>query len=67
MSTNVGMSSCCLSGKVNDGKPVGNMETIGGLQTYVSEPKDKSKAKTIIFLIDSESCFPFTFLIVVNR
>ncbi|KAL9099230.1 MAG: hypothetical protein Q9187_009527 [Circinaria calcarea] len=46
------MSSCCLSGKVHQGEPGGQMETIGGLNTYVSEPKDKSKAKTIIFIVD---------------
>ncbi len=48
------MSSCCLSGKVNEGTPVGHVETISGLDTYVSEPKDKSKAKTVIFLTDSQ-------------
>jgi len=53
MSTGVGMSSCCLSGKVHEGTPVGHVETIGGLQTYVSEPKNKAKTKTIIFLVDS--------------
>ncbi|KAI9818022.1 MAG: hypothetical protein M1827_000646 [Pycnora praestabilis] len=52
MSKEVGMSSCCLSGKVNEGTPVGHVETIGGLQTYVSEPENKSKSKTIIFLTD---------------
>lgn len=55
MSTGVGMSSCCLSGKIHDGTPVGHVEEIGGLQTYVSEPESKSKAKTIIFLVDSKA------------
>lgn len=32
-------------------------ETIGGLQTYVSEPEGRSKAKTIVFLVNSESYF----------
>ena len=36
------------------GEPVGHIETIGGLQTYVSEPEDKSKSKTIIFIVDSK-------------
>ncbi|KAI9879822.1 MAG: hypothetical protein M1830_007004 [Pleopsidium flavum] len=52
MSTGVGMSSCCLSGKVHDGTPVGHIETIGGLETYISEPKDKARTKTIIFITD---------------
>ncbi|MCJ1485296.1 hypothetical protein MMC06_005470 [Schaereria dolodes] len=49
----VGMSSCCLSGSVHEGEPKGRVETIGGLQTYVSEPKDKSTAKTVIFIVDN--------------
>ena len=47
------MSSCCLSGKVHEGKPVGQVERIGGIQAYVSEPESKSKAKSIIFIADS--------------
>lgn len=45
--------SCCLSGSVHEGNPVGTVETIGELPTYVSAPKDGSKAKTVIFLVDS--------------
>ncbi|KAI5240458.1 dienelactone hydrolase family protein-like protein [Aureobasidium subglaciale] len=52
MSTGVGMSSCCLTGKVQEGTPKGHVETIAGLQTYVAEPKDGSKWKTVIFLVD---------------
>jgi len=52
MSTGVGMSSCCLSGKVHDGTPTGKVETIDNLQTYVAAPKDGSKAKSIVFLSD---------------
>lgn len=54
MSTGVGMSSCCLSGAVHDGTPTGKIETIDNLQTYVAAPKDGSKAKTIVFLVDSK-------------
>lgn len=54
MSGNVGMSSCCLSGAVHEGKLTGRVETIGGLQCYVSAPEDDSKAKSIVFLVDSE-------------
>jgi len=46
------MSSCCLSGSVHDGTPSGKVETIDNLQTYVAAPKDGSKAKTIVFLVD---------------
>ena len=53
MSQNVGMSSCCLSGKVHEGQPAGREDEIGGLSTYVSEPENHSKAKSIIFISDS--------------
>ncbi|PVH88227.1 alpha/beta-hydrolase [Cadophora sp. DSE1049] len=52
MATGVGVSSCCLSGKVHDGTPTGSVTTINDLQTYVAAPKDGSKAKTIVFLVD---------------
>ncbi|KAL1304956.1 hypothetical protein AAFC00_003866 [Neodothiora populina] len=52
MSTGVGMSSCCLSGKIQNGQPKGREEQIAGLETYVSEPTDGSKKKTIVFLVD---------------
>ncbi|KAJ9645060.1 hypothetical protein H2199_003064 [Coniosporium tulheliwenetii] len=52
MSEGVGMSSCCLSGKVKSGRPQGTETDIAGLNTYIAEPKDGSKAKTVIFLVD---------------
>ncbi len=55
MSTAVGMSDCCLSGKVHEGIPTGKIETIDNLQTYIAAPKDGSKAKSIVFLVDSKS------------
>lgn len=53
MSTGVGVSECCLSGKVQSGNPVGLVEEIGTLKTYVSAPKNNSKEKVIIFITDS--------------
>lgn len=47
------MSNCCLSGKVHEGQPAGREDEIGGLSTYISEPENNSKAKTIIFITDS--------------
>ncbi|KAL8934854.1 MAG: hypothetical protein Q9216_005707 [Gyalolechia sp. 2 TL-2023] len=46
------MSSCCLSGALHEGKPTGRIDTIGGLQTYVAEPKNGSKTKSIVFISD---------------
>ena len=53
MSQNIGMSSCCLSGKVHEGKQAGREDQIGGLETYISEPQNGSKEKSIIFIVDS--------------
>jgi len=52
MSTGVGVSECCLSGSVHEGTPMGTVETIDNLKTYVAAPKDGSKAKSIVFLVD---------------
>lgn len=52
MSTQIGMSKCCLSGSVHSGTPKGREEQIGGIDVYVSEPESKSTAKTIVFITD---------------
>jgi dienelactone hydrolase len=52
MSTGVGVSSCCISGRIRDGIPKGRVDTIGGLPCYVAEPKDGSTAKTVIYITD---------------
>ncbi|KAL8997927.1 MAG: hypothetical protein Q9169_002920 [Polycauliona sp. 2 TL-2023] len=49
---NIGMSSCCLSGSLHEGKPTGRVDNIGGLDTYIAEPKDGSKTKSVIFISD---------------
>lgn len=54
MSENTGIGSCCLSGAIHSGKPSGRVEPIGGLETYVSETENNSKAKFILFLVDSK-------------
>lgn len=46
------MSSCCLSGKIQSGKPKGRETEIAGLQTYVAEPENGDKSKTVVFLAD---------------
>ncbi|KAK5940229.1 hypothetical protein PMZ80_007649 [Knufia obscura] len=55
MATNVGMSSCCLSGQLhNHATPTGSVKTIGDLSTYVAEPSPDQNInpKTLIFLVD---------------
>ena len=54
MSTGVGMSSCCLSGKVQQGKPTGREDEVNGIMSYIAEPADGNKSKTVIFLVDSK-------------
>lgn len=46
------MGACCLSGSIHSGTPTGREDTIGGLPTYVAEPSDGSKAKTVVFITD---------------
>jgi len=52
MSTQIGMGACCLSGAVHDGTPQGREDTIGGINTYIAEPSDRSTAKTVVFIVD---------------
>lgn len=52
MSTGVGLSSCCLSGKIQTGKPKGREAEIAGLQTYIAEPENGSPSRTVVFLVD---------------
>ena len=47
-----------MSGKIHEGTPKGSVEEIAGLQTYVASPKDGSKTKTVIFLVDSKLIVP---------
>ncbi|KAL8714538.1 MAG: hypothetical protein Q9220_001486 [cf. Caloplaca sp. 1 TL-2023] len=49
---NIGMSSCCLSGSLHTGKPTGRIDTIGGIDTYIAEPKNGSKARSVVFISD---------------
>ena len=52
MSAGVGVSECCLSGKLHEGKPSGREDEIGGLSVYISEPEGGSKHKSIVFITD---------------
>ncbi|KAF1845918.1 alpha/beta-hydrolase [Cucurbitaria berberidis CBS 394.84] len=52
MSTGVGVSECCLSGKIQQGTPAGSEKQIGGLDTYVAEPSSGSNAKVVVFIVD---------------
>ncbi|KAF2769880.1 dienelactone hydrolase family protein-like protein [Teratosphaeria nubilosa] len=52
MSTGVGMGSCCMSGHIASGTPKGREETIAGLPTYVAEPPNGDKSKSVVFISD---------------
>ena len=44
---------CCVTGFRHTGNPLGKITTIGGMQTYVSEPQKATTAtKVILFLAD---------------
>ena len=55
MATGIGMSNCCLSGKVAEGTPKGREEEIGGISTYVAQPESGSNTQTVVFLVDGET------------
>ncbi|EXJ86787.1 hypothetical protein A1O3_03741 [Capronia epimyces CBS 606.96] len=52
MTTEIGLSACCVSGAVHSGTPRGHEATIGGLPTYIAEPENKSKSKSVVFIVD---------------
>jgi len=52
MSEQKSLSSCCVSGHLHTGTPLGTIEKIGGLDTYVTKPEGGSKARTLILLSD---------------
>lgn len=52
MSTGIGMGPCCLSGVIHRGRPSGTISKIAGLDTYIAAPANRSKAKSIVFLVD---------------
>jgi len=53
MTTDIGMGACCMSGVLQQGTPTGTVKDIAGLQTYVAEPANGDKTKTVIFLVES--------------
>eukprot|EP00271_Cylindrocystis_brebissonii_P012975 TRINITY_DN32505_c0_g1_i1.p1 TRINITY_DN32505_c0_g1~~TRINITY_DN32505_c0_g1_i1.p1 ORF type:complete len:279 (-),score=53.68 TRINITY_DN32505_c0_g1_i1:1027-1863(-) len=48
------LSTCCISGYVASGEPRGEMQTIGGVQCYVSKPKDGASynGRAVIYATD---------------
>ena len=60
MSAQAPMGECCVSGKLHSKQHnlAGHDQTIDGVPTYVSEPANKSKAKTMVVLTDSKLLFP---------
>jgi hypothetical protein len=47
-----GISECCVSGHLHEGKPRGAVGEVNGLKTYMTGPEDGSKDKTILFITD---------------
>ncbi|OAX37884.1 alpha/beta-hydrolase [Rhizopogon vinicolor AM-OR11-026] len=46
-------AACCFSGVKHTGTPVGRIEDLGGIQTYISEPPSSAATqKVILFLAD---------------
>jgi hypothetical protein len=47
-----GLSECCVTGHIHDGKPKGAVTEIAGLKTYITGPENGSKDKTILVIPD---------------
>jgi hypothetical protein len=47
-----GISECCVTGHLHDGKPTGAVSEIVGLKTYIAPSENGSKDKTILFITD---------------
>jgi len=46
-------AGCCFSGVKHTGTPIGRIEDLGGMQTYISEPPSSAATqKVILFLAD---------------
>ena len=52
MTAKTGLSACCVSGHIHEGRPEGLTTRIAGLDAYEAIPANKSKAKTILFITD---------------
>ncbi|GAA5916577.1 protein AIM2 [Sporobolomyces salmoneus] len=47
------LSSCCATGFIHEGTPVGSIKEVGGVRTYVTLPKgDYDKTKALLFFTD---------------
>jgi len=44
-------ASCCFSGVKHTGTPVGRVEDLGGIQTYISEPPSAAATQKVILLL----------------
>lgn len=49
----------CFSGHVNSGKPLGSIETIHGLRTYVAKPPNNKEALGVVVVISDAFGMPF--------
>lgn len=51
------ISPCCVTGHIHEGTPLGSFQTLHGLRTYVTTPKEPSantggKQDTVVFITD---------------
>ncbi|ORX34822.1 dienelactone hydrolase [Kockovaella imperatae] len=54
MSEQTEIKSCCVTGHLHQGQPLGSMETVHGVHSYVSKPKEASgdKVDKVILITD---------------
>ena len=55
---------CCLKGSLHEGEPRGKIETIAGVETYVSTPQGKSNGNIVLYFPDVWGFFNNGFLVM---
>ncbi len=55
---------CCLKGTLHEGEPRGKIETVAGIETYVSQPQGKSNGNILLYFPDVWGFFNNGFLVM---
>lgn len=57
--------SCCLVGNIHEGEPKGKVETIAGIETYISSPSsNKANGHILLYFPDVWGFFTNGFLVM---
>ncbi|KAJ9602715.1 hypothetical protein H2200_012909 [Cladophialophora chaetospira] len=57
-------ADCCLKGNLHEGEPRGKIETIAGVETYISAPQGKNNGNIVLYFPDVWGFFNNGFLVM---